>query len=385
MRINSVLSGCFLLIATGLLAEVTQEPANRIRLRLPKTIYAAPGIEMNVYFENVALTLNPANYAFDVICAKGVQQSERWTYTPAKNESGSFPFQLDVRDEMNAVIARAQSVLQITSPDPTPERETSLLCIGDSLTAGGGYTGRLLQLSESRKELGLKLIGSRGAGKNRHEGYGGWTAQRHATLYTGRAREGDKKGIGSPFIYKRGNEPPALDFAHYSKDMNDGKGPDFVTLLLGCNDTFSATDETIESRIDTMLKHYDSLIQMIHQVRKDTRIGALILVPPAASQDAFGSNYRSGQTRWQYRRNQHRVMERMLKHFAGREKENVWLVPANLNLDCANNYPQSQATRNANTSLKVTRQSNGVHPATAGYYQIGDSIYCWMLARIIHE
>ncbi|MDP6358992.1 MAG: SGNH/GDSL hydrolase family protein, partial [Planctomycetota bacterium] len=269
MRINSALPCCLFLIASSLIGEASNEPENRIRLRLPKTIYAATGIEMNV---------------------------------------------------------------------ATAEREVSLLSIGDSLTAGGAYTRRLLQLSESQKKLKLKLIGSRGSGTNRHEGYGGWTAQRHATLYTGRAREGEKKGIGSPFIYMVG-DTPALDFARYCKDMNAGKAPDFVTLLLGCNDTFSATDETIESRIDTMLKHYDILIQMIHGVRKDTRIGALILVPPAASQDAFGANYKSSQTRWQYRRNQHRVMERMMKHFAGREKDRVWLVPANINLDCENSYP----------------------------------------------
>ncbi|MDP6114637.1 MAG: SGNH/GDSL hydrolase family protein [Planctomycetota bacterium] len=377
MRINSALPCCLFLIASSLIGEASEEPENRIRLRLPKTIYAATGIEMNVYFANVALVLNPANYAFDVICTKGVQQAERWTFTPAEGETGTFPFQLDVRDETNAVIARAKSKLRITSSVATPEREASLLSIGDSLTAGGGYTRRLLHLSESRKQLKLKLIGSRGSGPNRHEGYGGWTAQRHATLYTGRAREGEKKGIGSPFIYKAG-DTLALDFARYCKDTNAGKAPDFVTLLLGCNDTFSATDETIESRIDTMLKHYDILIQMIHGVRKDTRIGALILVPPAASQDAFGANYKSSQTRWQYRRNQHRVMERMMKHFAGREKDRVWLVPANINLDCENNYPQREVARNANTALKVVRQSNGVHPATAGYYQIGDSIFCWL-------
>ena len=382
MKTKSALSVCLLLLATSLSGEVTREPANRIRLQLPKTIYATTGIEMNVYFENVALTLNSANYAFDVICAKGTQQIKRWTLMPAAGEYGTFPFQLEVRDETNALIARAESRLQITPAGENPEREISLLCIGDSLTAGGVYTGRLLLLSESRKEMKLKLIGSRGTGTNRHEGYGGWTAQRHATLYTGRAREGENNGIGSPFIYKADDAPPVLDFAQYCKDVNEGKAPDFVTVLLGCNDTFSSTDETIEARIDTMLKYYDTLIQMIHHVRKDTRIGALILVPPAATQDAFGSNYQSGQTRWQYRRNQHRVMERMQKQFTGREKENVWLVPANLNLDCENNYPQGQTIRNANTDSKVIRQSNGVHPAAPGYYQIGDSIYCWMLAMM---
>lgn len=53
-----------------------KELSGKVRLQLPKVIPAAVGIEMNVYFDNVILAVNPANYAFDVTCVKGQQQAE---------------------------------------------------------------------------------------------------------------------------------------------------------------------------------------------------------------------------------------------------------------------------------------------------------------------
>jgi lysophospholipase L1-like esterase len=124
------------------------------------------------------------------------------------------------------------------------------------------------------------------------------------------------------------------------------------------------------------------LIEMIHGVRKDTKIGALLLVPPAATQDAFGANYQCGQTRWQYKRNQYRVVQRIMERYGNREAENLWLIPASVNLDCLHNYPQAAAPWNARTAEKGVRLANGVHPGAEGYRQIGDSIYCWMKAQL---
>ena len=56
-----------------------EEPKNSLRLIFPPVIYATEGIEANVYLDNVVLTTNPANYAFDIICTKGRQQQERNT------------------------------------------------------------------------------------------------------------------------------------------------------------------------------------------------------------------------------------------------------------------------------------------------------------------
>ena len=367
----------------------TADFPGKLRLILPKVIYAVPGIEMNVYFDNVILTTNARNYAFDVTCGKGTQQEERWTFTPKDAEVGDHPFMLEVRDDTNAIVARARSAVRVTPRDAGSGKEVTMLIIGDSLTRASVYPKHILDLCKLEGNPRVTLIGTYGPGGNpgvvRHEGYGGWTAHRFAMHYTGRARTGPKKGRGSSFIYKDADGKPKLDFARYCKEFNNGKGPDVVTLLLGCNDTFSSTDENIEQRIDSMLKYYDILLDMIHGVRKDTKIGALLLVPGAASQDAFGTNYRSGQTRWQYKRNQHRVVERMTKRYGGREKEHLYLIPAQVNLDCVRNYPQRIVPWNARTKRKGTRLSTGVHPATDGYRQIGDTIYCWLKTRLAEE
>jgi len=155
-----------------------------------------------------------------------------------------------------------------------------------------------------------------------------------------------------------------------------------VTVFLGCNDTFSATDQSIEGRIAEMFGHLDALVQMVRRTDAATRIGLVLLVPPAGSQDAFGANYRCGQTRWQYKRNQHRVVGRMIERYGGRGKEGIGLIPAFVNLDCRHNYPGSKAPWNQRASSSGTRLCNGVHPSAEGYRQIGDSIYCWLKAAL---
>jgi len=395
MRIDRVmlLGGLCTVCATALGADgsdaratADQRSAANVRLLLPDVVYAVPGVEMNVYFDNVTLVLNPANYAFDVTCNKGVQQAERWTYTPSDKDVGSHPFALEVRDQANRVIARATSTVRVVRADAGAGSSASALLIGDSLTHASVYSRRLLDLCVGPKNSKLTLVGSHvpkpDQPENRHEGYGGWTAKRFATYYTGVARTGSHKGCGSPFLYKDPQGKVGLDFGRYCKDVNSGRAPDFVTIFLGCNDTFAATDATIEERIDDMVVHMDALIGAIRGVAPKTHIGLLCPVPPAATQDAFGANYRCGQTRWQYKRNQHRVIERMTKRYGGRENDRIWLIPAFVNLDCLHNFPQQAARWNAHTSDATTRQNNGVHPAPTGYRQIGDTIYCWLKARL---
>lgn len=361
------------------------------RMLLPPSISALEGLETNVYFDNTYLALNPANFLADVICAKGAQQVDRWTWTPKPDEAGDQPLTLELRDGENRVIARASTTVRVKprALATPPERPVTLLIIGDSLTAASVYSQQIHDLA-TEDHLPLKLIGTRGPGTedgalttpNRHEGYGGWTAERFATHHTGIARGGPYRECGSPFLYKDhpddAAEKPRLDFARYCGEFNDGTGPDYVTILLGCNDTFSATDDTIEERIDTMFQHYETLVAMIHGLRPETRIGAILPMPPAATQDAFGANYGSGQTRWQYRRNQQRVVERMLATFGGREAANVFLLPAHLNLDPVHGFPSVSVPAHARAATPVVRQSNGVHPSAEGYRQIGDAVYAWL-------
>src|SRR5262249_15487409 len=101
-----------------------------VRLVLPPVIDAVVGLGAHIYFDNVALVLNTASYAFDVHCAKGKQQDERWTYVPHQEDVGEHPFQLDVRNQRNELVARGRSVLRVITSGRGEGRELSLLLIG---------------------------------------------------------------------------------------------------------------------------------------------------------------------------------------------------------------------------------------------------------------
>ncbi|MBC7819537.1 MAG: hypothetical protein IAG10_21860 [Planctomycetaceae bacterium] len=378
----SIWIGSVSLAAEPEVAPINSKPVGSVRLLLPPSIPAVVGTECNVYFDNAVLVPNPANFVFDSVCSKGRQQVERWTWTPTEADVGEHSFQLDVRDGENRVIASAKTVVKVVAANRAEGQSLSVLCVGDSLTHSSTYTQRLLDRCGQPGQPKLTLIGSHWpgdkSGPNRHEGYGGWTAKRFATHFTETARTGNYAQRGSPFLYRGDDGKPALDFVRYCRDVNDGHTPDVVTIFLGPNDTFSFNDDTIETGIDDMLKHFDLLVEMIRKQSTSTKVAVLLPVPPAATQDAFGSNYASGQTRWQYKRNQHRLVERMLERYSGRESDQVHVVPTYLGLDCVHNYPTESVPANSATESKITRQSNGVHPAASGYYQIGDMLFAWL-------
>ena len=306
------------------------QPVDPLHLCLPPELVAMVGIETNLYFDNVVLALNPANYAFDVICPQGRQQAERWTWIPTAADVGEIPLQLEVRDEQHRLVSQGKTRIKIVAAKSDTKPQQSLLLIGDSLTHASVYSQHLLDLSARFGEPALTLVGSHSTeptlGANRHEGYGGWTAMRFATHFQPVARQGDYRQRGSPFLYKQADGSTRLDFRQYCEDVNQGQFPEAVTIFLGPNDIFSFNDETIAAGIEKMLTHFDQLVEMIHTASPTTQIGVMLPVPPAASQDAFGSNYAAGQTRWQYKRNQHRLVEAMIKRYAHRTAEVVTLT-----------------------------------------------------------
>ncbi len=356
-----------------------QTNSGTVRLVLPPVVPAVVGRECNLYFDNLLLVPNPANVVFDVTCLRGNQFADHWTWVPTDAEIGDIQWQLDVRDAENRIIATARTLLRIVPANVGEGKALTVLCVGDSLTHASDYTQRLLNRSAEAGNPKLTLIGSHSPtepGPNRHEGYGGWTARRFATHYTGTARTGDYKMRGSPFLYPDAAGKPTLDFTRYCQDVNAGKFPDLVTIFLGPNDLYACTDETLDSNVDDVFLNLNQLIDMVLKASPSTQVAVMLPVPPATSQDAFGANYGSGQTRWQYKRNMHRMVERLLSEYVNRP--GVHLVPTYLGLDCQHNYPTGTFQRDAASQVEVTRQNNSVHPAQTGYYQIGDCLFDWI-------
>lgn len=397
MRATNLTAPCLVLSAvtvfSGLLNNVYGKqsagkffPGN-VRLTLPPVVYATPGIECNIYFDNIILTLNVDNYAFDVACLKGLQFQERWTYTPTAEEAGDYPITIEVRDESHTLVARGRSIIRVAAERPAADPAT-LLIVGDSLTEYSVYPKHILELSKRGGASRLRFLGSRGEGNMpptdelRHEGYSGWTAEAFATLSGPLSRSGyhQRGATGSPFMYEAGDGSKALDFARYCQEFNNGDGPDLITIGLGTNDVFTANDATIEATIDRMFMHYDAVLDSMRKARADSRLGVQLPTPPSTSQDGFRNYIGPGkQTRWQYRRNQHRLVERLLSRYGDRIDEHVYVVPNYLNLDTVHGFPMWSPPVNARSDETMTRVNNGTHPSEAGYQQIGDVVYSWIV------
>jgi lysophospholipase L1-like esterase len=87
-----------------------------------------------------------------------------------------------------------------------------------------------------------------------------------------------------------------------------------------------------------------------------------LTTPPNARESGFEASYKGRYHRWGWKRIQHRLVQRMMERMSGREKESIFLVPTELNIDPVDGYPVD----------------NGVHPNKEGYAQIGASFYAWV-------
>jgi lysophospholipase L1-like esterase len=371
----------------GTMTEMTDATSD-LRPILPPVIYAIPGVEANVYFDNIILSPHSDHLLWDVDCALGAHQQERWTAVPSAEQVGEHPLKLRVVSHEMQTVLQMETTLHVLDPQAGAGREITLLCIGASGTAASHYTARLVELFAADPAVDARLIGEAGPEddpRNRHEGYGGWSCRTFVENWAdgqdyveidGRLRRGR-----SPFLFEIDGEQ-RLDFQSYLDRNNGGQPPDFITILLGGNDNFTATEADMEARIDTMFGYLDRLIATIRVAAPQAQIGVVPMTPPAASQDAFAASYGTAQTRWQYRRTQHRTTEREYESYGGREAEGISLVPAFVALDTVFGYPTVSAPANAHSQVQIERMSNGLHPSPGGYYQIGDAFYCWIKSRL---
>jgi lysophospholipase L1-like esterase len=320
-------------------------------------IYAVVGRECNVYFDG----LTQAKYndlAWDVTCAIGTQQDERFTVVPVA-ASASTPITITAQDK-STLATVATKVGTIKVADAAAAGALRCLFIGDSTTAGGQVVTEVNVLDTADANIALTMLGTQGTGANLHEGRSGWSATTFSTT-------------GSPFFI--GGK---IDFAAYMT-ANSYAGVDRVVINLGINDVFSATnDNGAKIAADTCIANIGKLITSIHRYNANCIIGVAITTPPSSSQNSFGSNYASGQTYYRYKRNITILYSKMLSKFSGLTASKIWLIPYNVSIDTVNNMLVETVAVNSRNAATVVRQSNGVHPATSGYLQIADVAYAWI-------
>lgn len=319
------------------------------------------GKEVNIYFDNL-FKKDTSDVLVNVVSSAnyGLQQNDRWTYTP--DASGLDRVIISMHDKATESLLKTNLIsMKRAAASAGTGVNKKVLIIGDSTTSAGVYTGELVTLfGDAGEPMDITLIGTKGAGANKHEGISGWTVNQFYTDAT------------SPFVFSG-----AFDFAQYLSTNTLGT-PDVVIFNLGVNDVFYDTSTTLTARITAMKTQIDAMIANIKAVNTNAVIGLCLTIPPSYNQDAFGKSYGVGQTKWQYKINNFMLVKDLITTYAGRTPENIHLVPINLNLDTKNNMQTETVAINSRNATTTTRQSNGVHPAAIGYYQVADCLYYWL-------
>ena len=395
---KNVLCACVLILTAGCVCrdggskgaspEAKKEaktPSLQKNFFLPDKIYAVPGVECNVYFRNIFFAVNHGNFVFDADCPAGRQEKNRWVFTPSSSdENKRFPLTVRVYDA-NGLVARGSTTVFVSPADAGKGKKVSILVVGDSLTNATEYPRQLLALCRKSSAPVLTMIGSHaGNGKTpekggvAHEGYGGWAWGTFLTQYVTDPADRQYKTYrrASKFlVYRDGKK--VFSLADYVKKYNEGRMPDVITFQLGVNDVFGAKEENLPKRIRSILANADKLIACFRKEAPKALIG-VGFVTGGADQDAFGNNYKCGQTAFGYYRNHFRLNQAMAKHFAACGDKKLFMIPSHVNLDTENNFPVTKTCLNAENRKEVFLQSNGVHPAVSGYRQMGDSFYAWL-------
>ena len=333
-------------------------PNQFIGITLPETIPAVVGHEVNIYFENIVCVDNLENYQVNVICSKGKQQTERWTYVPTEADIGEYPLTIEIYKEFKLITTNTTKI-KVSSKTRNAGANPNVLIIGDSTTANS-VTATEINTLFTNDVMDVNLIGTQGTAPALHEGRSGWTTDR---FYS---------STDSPFVFNG-----TFNFAQYLS-TNGLATPDVVIINLGINDSFGAnSDEEVLDIAENMISQYNSIMDNIRNVNPNTIFGICVTIP-SGNQDAF-SAYGSGQTAWRYKLNNRLLAKHINDYYIKNKTTRVHLIPINVCIDTVNNMAfDEETTINSRTEKTIKRQRNGVHPGVSGYEQIADMEFYWL-------
>lgn len=358
------------IIVIASIAPIQADDPDRgpLQLTVPPACHAVAGIDFGIWFDNIVLTEMPESYRFVVESDAGSADARRWLLRPTDADVGTKTLRISVRDSSDRILGTTSTELHIAAADANADRELSLLLVGDSLTHATKWPNELARLLSQPGNPKWRMLGThRPSGAKSgvaHEGYGGWTWQRFNTLFSPTKTESAAR-TSSPFVFAGEDGKPSLDVNRYLRETAAGSAPDVVVFLLGINDCFGARPDdakALDAHITGVLKEADTLLAEFHRAAPNAELAVCLTTPPNVREEAFVANYKGNYHRSGWKRIQHRLVQRELAHFAGREKEGIRIIPTNLNLDPVEGYPRD----------------NAVHPNETGYRQIAASVYAWL-------
>lgn len=316
----------------------------RADINIPANLYKLEGYPLDIYFENIVEDANKCKMA--VKCAAGIYYDDRvGSFYISEDTPITFALYDDDQYLLNSVSSTIRSVPSTKGNGTTKK----CLFIGDSTTAAGAYTQKLLDLF-SADGMNIELVGTLGKAPNQHEGRSGWSTDMYFNA--------ELNGVVNPFFSQ---SKRTFDFSYYMAQRGY-TGIDCVFIHLGINDIFTFNNVMeYEAGVGDIVGRFEAMVQSIHEYDTNIAVCVMLTIPPNAHQFAFGAQYGCNRQRWQYKVNYNLFVQRLIDVFDNRQSENTYVVPVNTFLD------------------PVSDLADAVHPkkdvSDAGYEKMAKPIY----------
>lgn len=132
------------------------------RIILPQEFVAVVGDKLQLYLRGMIECQNPYSIPTEITCPVGATYPRYFEITPTLDQVGSHPLTVSVLDDAGNVVNSESANLRIVRAQAQPSTLVHVLCVGDSLTAGGQWPQefyrRLTQTGGSPPGLGYGNI-----------------------------------------------------------------------------------------------------------------------------------------------------------------------------------------------------------------------------------
>lgn len=342
--------------------------SDKVNVFLPEQYKLVVGDNFQLFYRGVVQAVDPYNYHIRVTCGAGKAYPRYFEWTPTEEHIGSHSLTLQIYDNNHNLLGQDKTTL-VVKQAAEPKQNINILCVGDSLTAGGYWPGELYRRMtgeggtpaghgfENIHFVGTKKVQNGAVG---FEGYAGWT---WATFLSEK----------SPFYDP---ETGSISFKKYC-ERNGIDGIDVVYTLLTWNGQSTAS-KTDYSTNTGHFENAQTFLDILHSEYPDAIVRCMGIQIPSQN-GGMGYNYGANGgysdtygmlvTAMHY----NKTLEQLCR--MDKYKDFVKFVDVAGQFDTDYNMPSTQKPVNNRSSTKETIGTNGVHPSTAGYYQIADAAY----------
>ena len=328
------------------------------------------GDNFQLFFRGVVQAVNPYNYHIRIVTPKGIVRPRYYEWTPGSADVGNYPLTLQVLDHNGNVLGQDQTTLVVKAA-AAPKQDVNILCIGDSLTAGGIWPAeayrRLAATGGTPAGHGfskIHFVGTKTKTVNGltvgYEGSGGWTWDSYL-------------GKNSPFYDSNTGK---ISFKSYCQ-KNGIADIDVLCVMLTWNNQ-SIPSNTYQNLDGGHFADARQLLDLLHSEYPNAKVRLMGLQMPCQN-GGLGASFGAGNPM----SDTYGMLVSAMHYNAALERlsdlpqyrDFVQYVDVAAQFDTDYNMPDKSRPANNRTDVTEVLGNDGLHPSTSGYYQIADAIY----------